>query len=162
MPERTNSVEIATVGGATNAAHVSQVVQQSLTQTTSLPSFTRRELGISQEGIDDLQKAIGDPDTKAEKAKQWASDAGKYIGKEGLKVGLEVAKRTALQWIGTYLSSSIESGSGGSMPSKVGMSASGQDTRTHVEKIWSALPRMADSVRRGATSEMGQFRTPAA
>ncbi|WP_456770823.1 hypothetical protein [Bradyrhizobium sp. USDA 4448] len=62
-------------------------------------------MGISQEGIDDLQKAIehGDPDTKAEKAKQWASDAGKYIGKEGLKVGLEVAKRTALQWIGQYL-----------------------------------------------------------
>jgi hypothetical protein len=91
---------------ATNTAHVSQVVQQSVTQN-DLPSLVHaiKELGVTQEGVEELQNVIehDEPETKAEKAKQWASDIGKFLGKEGVKVGVEVAKHTALKWLGQYL-----------------------------------------------------------
>jgi hypothetical protein len=91
---------------ATNAAQVSQVVQQSVTQN-DLPALIHamQELGVTQAGIDELQKAVGhgDQETKADKAKRWAAEVGKYIGKEGVKVGVEVAKRTALHWLSQYL-----------------------------------------------------------
>lgn len=91
---------------ATNAAHVSQVVQQSVTQN-DLPSLIQamQQLGVSKDGLSALEKTIaqGPPEAKAEKAKEWASDIAKYIGKEGIKVGVEVAKKTALQWLSQYL-----------------------------------------------------------
>lgn len=91
---------------ATNTAHVSQLVHQTVTQN-DLQSLLNamRELGITKEGENELQEALGHdkPGTKAEKAKQWASDIGKYIGKEGVKVGVEIAKQTALRWLGQYL-----------------------------------------------------------
>jgi hypothetical protein len=83
---------------ATNTAHVSQVVQQTVTQI-DLPSLisAMHELGITKEGMDALQTAIAHdkPETNAETARQWASEIGKYIGKEGMKIGVEVAKQTA-------------------------------------------------------------------
>jgi hypothetical protein len=91
---------------ATNAAHVSQVVQQSVTQN-DLPALIHamQELGVTKVGIEDLQKAIepGREQIRADKAKKWAADVGKYIGKEGVKVGVEVARRTALHWLSQYL-----------------------------------------------------------
>jgi hypothetical protein len=91
---------------ATNTVQASQMVQQSVTQN-DLPALVSalQELGITKEGVDELQKVIEDdkPETKAEKAKQWVTDIGKYLGKEGVKVGVEVAKHTALKWLGQYL-----------------------------------------------------------
>jgi hypothetical protein len=37
-----------------------------------------------------------------EKAKGWLSDMGKYLGKEGVKLGAEVAKRAAMKWLMQY------------------------------------------------------------
>ena len=64
-----------------------------------------QQLGVTDEGIDDLKKTIsnGTTETKAERAKEWAAEIGKYIGKEGLKVGADVVKRTALHWLSQYL-----------------------------------------------------------
>lgn len=91
---------------ATNAAQVSQLVHQTVTQN-DLPSLLSalRELGITKEGEQELQQAIehDKPETQAERAKQWVAEIGKYIGKEGVKVGVEVAKQTALRWLGQYL-----------------------------------------------------------
>jgi AbiTii len=91
---------------ATNTAQVSQLVHQTVTQN-DLPSLLHamRELGITKDGEQKLQQAIGHdkPETNAEKAKHWAADIGKYIGKEGVKIGVEVAKQTALRWLGQYL-----------------------------------------------------------
>ena len=91
---------------ATNTVQASQVIQQSVTQN-DLPSLlgALQELGVTKEGVDELQKAIehDKPETNAKKARQWASDIGKYLGKEGVKVGIEVAKHTALKWLGQYL-----------------------------------------------------------
>jgi hypothetical protein len=38
--------------------------------------------------------------TLGKKTKQWLVDIGKYAGKEGLKVGFEIAKQTAIRWLG--------------------------------------------------------------
>jgi hypothetical protein len=64
-----------------------------------------QNLGVNKEGVEALQTAIehGEPETKAEKAKQWATDIGRYLGKEGVKVGLELAKHTAIRWLSQYL-----------------------------------------------------------
>jgi hypothetical protein len=91
---------------ATNTAQASQVVHQSVTQNDLLSLVqAMQNLGVSKEGLEDLQNAIehGKPETKAEKAKQWATDIGKYLGKEGAKVGLELAKHTAIRWLSQYL-----------------------------------------------------------
>jgi hypothetical protein len=91
---------------ATNTAHASQVVQQSVNQN-DLGSLIHalKELGITDEGVDELRKSIEHKtaDTKAENARTWAADIGKYIGKEGVRMGVEVAKRTALHWLSQYL-----------------------------------------------------------
>jgi hypothetical protein len=52
----------------------------------------------------DLHKALShdkveETKTLGDKTKQWLLDMSKYAGKEGLKVGFEVAKQTAIRWI---------------------------------------------------------------
>ncbi|MGM4927671.1 hypothetical protein [Tardiphaga sp. 619_E2_N8_5] len=90
---------------ATNTAQVSQVVQQSITQN-DLPSLVQamQQLGVTKDGLKALEKAVadGEPEEKADKAKKWALQIGKYIGTEGVKVGVEVAKKTALHWLSQY------------------------------------------------------------
>jgi hypothetical protein len=64
------------------------------------------QIGISDAGI----KALSDiqatehssPSGLGEKAKGWLADVGKYLGKEGAKVGIEVAKRAAMKWLMQY------------------------------------------------------------
>jgi hypothetical protein len=61
-------------------------------------------LGITQDGIKLLKADIeadkkdGEP-TVGPKTKQWLSDIGKYLAKEGAKAGFEVAKQAATKWI---------------------------------------------------------------
>lgn len=63
------------------------------------------DLGITSEGVSDLHNALShdkieETKTLGDKTKQWLVDMGKYAGKEGLKIGFEIAKQTAIKWIG--------------------------------------------------------------
>ncbi|WP_407112296.1 hypothetical protein [Bradyrhizobium sp. LMG 9283] len=90
---------------ASQAMNTVQVVHQNvaLGDDRSLNNALE-ELGITPEGQSELQKALSHDkveETKAlgEKTKQWLVDITKYAGKEGLKVGFELAKQTAIKWI---------------------------------------------------------------
>lgn len=67
-----------------------------------------KTLGLRASDISKLQSAIEQDKTKLGEAsignnvRGWLKQIGKTIGKEGLKVGMEVAKRTATKWIMQY------------------------------------------------------------
>ena len=90
---------------ANNIEYTNQVIKQDVTvgDFSSL-SHALKQLGVTEEGIlllkQDLE-ADGPVHGKGPgaMASDWVSDIGKYIGKEGLKVGVEVAKKAAIKWI---------------------------------------------------------------
>jgi len=61
-------------------------------------------LGVTEEGLKALEHDIeadkqdGKP-ALGQKTIGWLTDIGKYLGTEGVKVGVEVAKRAATKWI---------------------------------------------------------------
>ncbi|MEW6450348.1 MAG: hypothetical protein AB1490_06860 [Pseudomonadota bacterium] len=65
-----------------------------------------KQLGLDSEAISKLKQAMeadaannsGEP-TLGQRTKKWLSDAASYVGKEGLKVGFEVARRAATKWV---------------------------------------------------------------
>jgi len=65
-------------------------------------------LGLNASDISKLQSAIEEDKTKhgersiGDNALRWLKEIGKSIGKEGLKVGIDVAKQTATKWIMQY------------------------------------------------------------
>lgn len=90
---------------ASHAENFSQIAQTHITQG-DLPGLLSAlsELGITKEGIKALEHDIEDDkkagqETIGPKTKSWLADAGKYIGKEGVKAGVEVAKQAATKWI---------------------------------------------------------------
>jgi hypothetical protein len=87
---------------ATNTAQASQVIQQSIVQN-DLPGLVSaiKGLGITDEGIQRLENSLSEPD-KEKAAKSWVENIAKFVGKEGLRVGLELAKHTALRWISQF------------------------------------------------------------
>ena len=59
-----------------------------------------RQLGVTDDGIKALEA-----DMQAEKGsigprvKKWLGSIGSYLGKEGVKAGVDIAKKLATQWI---------------------------------------------------------------
>jgi len=91
---------------ASNIEYTSQITHQNVS-AGDFASLSRalEQIGISDEGI----KALADVQAEepsgsglGERAKGWLADVGKYIGKEGAKVGIEVAKRAAMKWLMQY------------------------------------------------------------
>jgi hypothetical protein len=91
---------------ASNIEYTNQITNQNVSvgDFASL-SKALEQIGINAEGI----KALSDIQTEkpsskglGEKAKGWLADMGKYLGKEGVKVGVEVAKRAAMKWLTQY------------------------------------------------------------
>jgi hypothetical protein len=90
---------------AAHAEQISQVINQDVTvgDFSSL-SKALGEIGVTEEGLRQLSnvleadKSSGRP-TLGEKTKTWVADIGKYLGKQGVKVGVEVAKQVATKWI---------------------------------------------------------------
>jgi hypothetical protein len=62
------------------------------------------DLGVTEEGLKALQQDIeadkqdGKP-SLGQKTMGWLKDIGKYLGKEGVNIGVEVAKKAATKWI---------------------------------------------------------------
>jgi hypothetical protein len=62
------------------------------------------KIGIAQEGIKALKSDMeADKEdgqaTVGPKTKEWLTNIGKYLGKEGAKTGFEVAKQIATKWV---------------------------------------------------------------
>ncbi|QQN61381.1 hypothetical protein JIR23_17090 [Bradyrhizobium diazoefficiens] len=64
------------------------------------------QLGLDKKAIGSLKKEMdadaaeaGGKPTLGQRTKNWLSDTASYVSKEGLKVGIDVAKRTATKWI---------------------------------------------------------------
>jgi hypothetical protein len=61
-------------------------------------------LGVTEEGLKALQNDIeadkqGGKPTVGQKTMGWLTDIGRYLGAEGVNVGVDVAKRAATKWI---------------------------------------------------------------
>ncbi|MDI3565414.1 hypothetical protein OWC48_33970 [Bradyrhizobium sp. Arg816] len=88
---------------ASNIEYTNQITNQNISvgDFASL-SKALEQIGINAEGI----KALSDIRTEqpsssglGEKAKGWLADMSNYLGKEGVKLGAEVAKRAAMKWL---------------------------------------------------------------
>lgn len=114
-PEKVESKVINYIYGGTNiiAAEASQIEQTSnitvkYNDIASLQT-AMNNLGISQKDFKTLthameedQKDAGEK-TLGQKTAGWIAGIGKSVGKEGLKVGSDVAKAAAMGWIKQHL-----------------------------------------------------------
>jgi hypothetical protein len=90
---------------AAHAETISQVAHTNIVAGDASGLFKAlSDLGVTDEGIKALEHDIeaDKQDGKlslGQKTKCWLNDIGKHLGKEGVKVGVEVAKRAATKWI---------------------------------------------------------------
>jgi hypothetical protein len=64
-------------------------------------------LGLERSSIEDMKKALTEdsangPPTLGQKTLKWATDGATYVTKEGLKVGIELAKAEVRRWLLQY------------------------------------------------------------
>jgi hypothetical protein len=64
-------------------------------------------LGLEKRSIEDMKNAMAEDSadgrpTLGQKTLKWASDSATYLAKEGLKVGVEVAKAEVRRWLMQY------------------------------------------------------------
>lgn len=90
---------------ANSIEYTNQIVKQDVTvgDFSSL-RHALEQIGVTDEGIKQLKSDIeADKNSGTsglgERAKGWLTDMGKYVGKEGLKIGVEVAKKAAMKWL---------------------------------------------------------------
>jgi hypothetical protein len=90
---------------ASHAANFSQIASTSIAEGDAAGLIAAlNKLGVTADGIKKLQSDMqadrqnGKP-TLGEKTKRWLENIATYQGKEGLKAGVEIAKRTATKWI---------------------------------------------------------------
>jgi hypothetical protein len=59
-----------------------------------------KNLGITDDGIKRLESDMeAEKDAIGPRLKKWMANAGDYLGKEGVKAGVDVAKKLATRWI---------------------------------------------------------------
>lgn len=90
---------------ASHAENISQIAHTVINQgDTQALIEALQQLGITKEGLKQLESYIeadkvdGKP-SLGERVKGWMAKAGTYVGKEGAKAGVEVAKKMATKWI---------------------------------------------------------------
>jgi hypothetical protein len=86
---------------ASHAENVSQLAQTNIAvgDTTALKAALK-SLGITDEGIKQLEADMeAEKDTIGPRLKKWMADTGKYLGKETVKAGADMAKKLATRWI---------------------------------------------------------------
>jgi AbiTii len=90
---------------AAHAETISQVAQTNIVAGDTGGLFEAlSKLGVTEEGIKALKHDIeadkqdGQP-SLGPKTMGWLTDIGKYLGTEGVKIGVEVAKKAATKWI---------------------------------------------------------------
>jgi len=90
---------------ASHAENFSQIVQTNVSEgNVAELEQALAKLGITQEGVKALRSDIEADEkdghaTVGPKTKEWLTNIGKYLGKEGAKAGLEVAKQFATKWV---------------------------------------------------------------
>ena len=90
---------------ASNAEHIAQVVNQNvLAGDYDALAKALKEIGVNQQGLEALARDLeadkkDSTPTFGQRTKGWIENIGQYLGKEGLKIGVEIAKQTALKWI---------------------------------------------------------------
>lgn len=90
---------------ASHAENFSQIAQTSVSEgNLGELEEALAKLGITEEGIKSLKSSIeADKEdgqaTVGPKTKGWLVNVGKYLGKEGAKASLEVAKQFATKWV---------------------------------------------------------------
>jgi AbiTii len=91
---------------AANAETISQVAHTNIIAGDASALFKAlSNLGVTEEGLKALQQDIeadkqedGKPSI-GQNTMGWLANIGKYLGKEGAKAGIEIAKRAATKWI---------------------------------------------------------------
>lgn len=90
---------------ASHAEHISQISHINITEgdTAALESALAN-LGITPEGVAALRADLAADKSNGQatigsKTKNWLKDIGKYLGKEGAKASLEIAKQAATKWV---------------------------------------------------------------
>jgi hypothetical protein len=90
---------------AAHAEAISQVAHTNIVAGDAGGLFRAlSNLGVTEEGLKALQHDIeadkqdGKP-SLGQKTMGWLADIGKYLGTEGVKIGVEVAKKAATKWI---------------------------------------------------------------
>jgi len=90
---------------AAHAETISQVAHTNIAAGDASGLFKAlSNLGVTEEGLKVLEHDIeadeqdGKP-SLGQKTMGWLKDISKYLGTEGVKVGVEVAKRAATKWI---------------------------------------------------------------
>jgi hypothetical protein len=56
-------------------------------------------LGVTDEGLKKLEADIKADKTIGPRIQGWLANIGQYLGKEGAKAGIDVAKKLATKWI---------------------------------------------------------------
>jgi hypothetical protein len=90
---------------AADAETISQVAHTNIVAGDASGLFKAlSNLGVTEEGLKALQHDIEadkqhDKPALGQKTMGWLAEIGKYLGTEGAKVGVEVAKRAATKWI---------------------------------------------------------------
>lgn len=90
---------------AANAETISQVAHTNIVAGDTTALFKAlTDIGVSDEGLKVLEQDIeadkqdGKP-TLGQKTMGWLQDIGKYLGKEGVSIGVELAKKAATKWL---------------------------------------------------------------
>jgi len=89
---------------AAHAENFSQLSQTNIAAGDSAALKTAlRGLGITDEGIKQLETGMeAEKGSIGPRVKKWIADAGRYLGKEGAKAGVDMAKELAMRWILQY------------------------------------------------------------
>ena len=91
-------------GNVLIAAHAENISQLSHTTISAGDDASLKQalksLGVTDEGIKQLEADIAaEKDAVGPRVRKWMSNIASYLGKEGAKAGIEVAKKLATQWI---------------------------------------------------------------
>jgi hypothetical protein len=86
---------------ASNAENISQLAHTTISAGDDAALIQAlRHLGVTDEGIKALEADMKvEKDSVGPRIKKWLGNIASYLGKEGAKTGVEVAKKLATQWI---------------------------------------------------------------
>jgi hypothetical protein len=86
---------------ASHAENVSQLAQTNIAVgDTAALKAALRHLGITDDGIKRLESDMeAEKDAIGPRLRKWIANVGDYLGQEGVKAGVDMAKKLATRWI---------------------------------------------------------------